>query len=521
VPVGADLDAKCAEFGWKRKIDAAFDWKHVACVQIHQDTDRFGFIMWYSGFEFVGEQPIAWWLSSRNMPDLSVAYAEQVPQYRRYFPSEPDPKHNIPELVGREATQKHWPAPGEEVKYLVHVKNAGIVPSERTDFACTIDGQVTKTADIPALAPKQETIIEVPWNWKQGHCRFLAQADTKNTLCEVSKKNNTLEFKTDAYVLVAVCEKGIIAPIEQVNNWYGSFCFEDWMRGATVDQMNQLFSRCRYDFAPQGADVSVRLGKIIVVDKLTDSRGESIDKSLNLDIFDGTWHYDMRALDEWRDLANDFDWALVHELSHQLGIIDNYQYDLSPETNLVNHKRYDRGPGGIMGGGQIGDNEHPAYADVDIAGVNLTGGHRRGFYGEYLYCIPLQNTLRVSVRGKPLANHALEIYQKDMHTGKMDKPAVFSGKTGPNGEFALANRPVPKNFTTATGCTLHPNPFGYPDVVGRNGLFLIRAQVDGRWSYGFLDIGRFVVEYARGHRDSASYPVELRPEELQEMLYLG
>lgn len=83
MPVGADLDAKCAEFGWKRKIDAAFDWKHVACVQIHQDTDRFGFIMWYSGFEFVGEQPIAWWLSSLNMPDLSVAYAEQVPQYRR------------------------------------------------------------------------------------------------------------------------------------------------------------------------------------------------------------------------------------------------------------------------------------------------------------------------------------------------------------------------------------------------------------------------------------------------------
>jgi hypothetical protein len=36
-----------------------------------------------------------------------------------------------------------------------------------------------------------------------------------------------------------------------------------------------------------------------------------------------------------------------------------------------------------------------------------------------------------------------------------------------------------------------------------------------------LDIGRFVVEYARGHRDSASYPVELRREELQEMLYLG
>jgi hypothetical protein len=99
-----------------------------------------------------------------------------------------------------------------------------------------------------------------------------------------------------------------------------------------------------------------------------------------------------------------------------------------------------------------------------------------------------------------------------MHTGKMDKPAVFAGKTGPQGEFPLPNRPVPKTFTTATGCTLHPNPFGYPDVVGRNGLFLIRAEVGGQWYYAFMDIGRFVVEFARGHKDAASYPIELRPE---------
>jgi hypothetical protein len=64
----------------------------------------------------------------------------------------------------------------------------------------------------------------------------------------------------------------------------------------------------------------------------------------------------------------------------------------------------------------------------------------------------------------------------------------------------------------ATGCTLRPNPFGYPDVVGRNGLFLVRAQVDGRWHYGFLDIERFVVEYARGRKDKATYPIELRAE---------
>ena len=63
-----------------------------------------------------------------------------------------------------------------------------------------------------------------------------------------------------------------------------------------------------------------------------------------------------------------------------------------------------------------------------------------------------------------------------MHTGKMGKPAVFVGKANAQGRFPLTNRPVPRNFTAATGCTLHPNPFGYPDVVGRNGLFLIRGE---------------------------------------------
>ena len=512
VPVGADLEAKCTECGWKAKCDPAFDWKHVACVQIHQDTDAYGFVIWYSGFEFVGDPQVRWWLSSLDQPDLAVAYAEQVPAYRRNFPSEPDPNHNIPELVGKAATEKHWPDPGEKVTYRVHVKNAGFAPSQEADFVCTIGGESVLATKVPPLKPKERTIIEVPWAWKQGSHAFVAKADPENKMCEISKKNNALEFKTDAYTLVAVCEKAIIEPIEKVNNWYGSFCFEDWMRGATADQMNRMFQRCRYDFAPKGAEVSVRVGNIILVDKMTDAAGNSIDKSLNLDIYDGTWHYPLNALDEWCDLANDFDWALTHELSHQLGVIDNYQYDLGPEPNLVNHKQYERGPGGIMGGGQTGDNVYPAYADVDIAGLNLTKGHRRGFFGEYLYCMPLQNTLVITVDGKPLADTAIEIYQKSMHTGKMDKPPVFTGKADAGGRFPLANREVPKPFTTATGCTLHPNPFGYPDVVGRNGLFLVRAQVGGAWYYGFIDIGRFVVEYARGHRDAASYPVALKAE---------
>ena len=512
VPVGGDLEAKCKKLGWKPKIDPAFDWKHVACVQLHQDTDGYGYIMWYSGFEFVGQGPIRWWLSSLDQPDIAVTFAEQVPQYRRNFPTEPDPKYNIPELVGKEANVKHWPNPGEKIKYLVHVQNAGFAPSKPTDFVCTIDGEVVKRTELPSLAPKQKMIVEVPWTWKQGPYEFVAEADTENKMCEITKKNNKLEFRTDAYALVAVCEKRIVDPIEQVNNWYGSFCFEDWMRGATIDQLNRMFRRCKYDFAPRGAEIAVRLGNIVMVNRVTDASGESVNKTLDLSPYDGTWHYDLRALDEWCDLANDFDWALNHELTHQLGIIDDYRYDLGPENNMVNHRGYDRGPGGIMGGGEIGDNEYPAYAAIDVAAFNLTRGHRRGFYGEYLYCIPKENILRLTLRDKPLANQAIEIYQRTINSEKLEGPAVFIGQTDSKGEFPLPNRPVPKTFTTATGCTLHPNPFGYPDVVGRNGLFMVRTKLDGQWYYGFVNIGRFVCEYARGHKDLGTYSIKLLSE---------
>ncbi len=509
VPVGMDLTAKCAQMGWKPTIEPGFDWRHVACVQIHQDTDDFGYTIWYSGCEFVGTKPVKWWLSSLKKPDLSITYAEQSPRYRRFFPNY-DAKY--PELAGKEATEKHWPAVGERIRYLVHVKNVGFTRSKPTDFVCRIDGKVALKKTIPALAPRQETIVSVPWTWKQGPYPFIATAGTARPQDEVSEKNNTLTFKTDAYTIDAVCERGIVAPLDGVNSFYGSFSFDDWMRGATVDRMNQLFAHSRYDFAHKGAEVSVRLDRIFLVDTIPDNAGETVDKQLGLDVFDGTWHYPVRALDEWIDLANDFDWALIHELTHQLGIIDDYQFDLGSDRNKINGKPFGQPEGGIMGGGHIGKNERPAYADVDVAGLNATRGHRRGYFGDYVFCIPAKNTLRITVDGKPLADTQVYVYQKDMDTGNLDNPAVHEGRTDAQGRLELPNRPVPKEYTTATGCTLRPGPFGYPDVVGRNGLFLIRAQVDGKWRYAFLDIGHFIVEYARGHRDAATYEVELGAE---------
>ena len=89
----------------------------------------------------------------------------------------------------------------------------------------------------------------------------------------------------------------------------------------------------------------------------------------------------------------------------------------------------------------------------------------------------------------------------------------MTGKTDDQGRYEFENRPVLNEFTTETGCTLKPNPFGHIDVVGRNALLMLRINVNGKWYYGFMDIGLFNVEYARGHTKHGNYKLEMKPED--------
>lgn len=509
---------------WLVTIEPGFDWKHIASFEIHADTGGYGFIMWHDGVEFVAAdgKPVKWWLSSLKKPDLSVTWAEQFPHYPRYSV---DYKNIYPELSPEEQKKKHWPDEGEDIYYEVHVKNVGFASSKKTDFICTIDGKTVKKATIPALKPREETIVKVPWKWKMGAYPFVAKVDTSGSMDEISKKNNILTFQTNAYTLFAICEKGMTEQVDAVNNIYGSFSFEDWLRGATVDTMNRLFRHSKYDFAPEGAKIGVRVGRIYVVDKLTNDTQSKFD----LIACDGGWSYPTTSSPEYCNLANSYMWALDHELTHQLGIIDDYNFDLGGQNNKINGKGFGQPDGGMMGGGHVGNNTQPAYADIDVAAMNMTYGHRRGFFGEYLFNVPDKNILILKVDGKPMANVEVEVYQKSMWDGTMQGEPKHRGRTDAEGRFELANRPWypiegaregqskppatgTERLTTATGCTLKPNPFGYIDVVGRNGLFMVRANMGDKWYYEFIDIGHFVCEYARGHIKEAFYTLEMKPE---------
>jgi hypothetical protein len=430
VPLETAAKDALARAGWKLTLDAGFDWKHIAAVEVHADTGGYGFIMYLDDMQFVPAadgEVTSWRLTSLDRPDLTVTWAEQVPACHRY---ELDYSKGWPEPRAGTETLQRWPNDGEAIKYIVHVRNVGRVPSPETDFGCTIDGQELATETVKVLQPDEELTIKVPWTWQTGPHAFEARVDTPNRIDEISERNNLLAFQTDAYTLRATVETGCYEKVGQVNNRLGSFSFEDWLRASTVDQMNEMMEASTYDFAPQGAKTRVRIGRILYTDKL----GPAAEQLIPADATDGGWNYPTGSAIEYCNLANTYMWALCHELTHQLGVIDDYQLDLPPEKNAVNRQPFKQPDGGSMGGGRTNGRKGAFFADMDVAGLNATYGKRRGYFGEYLYCVPLENSVTLSIDGRPLAaGTEVGVYQKKFAEG----PGVDS-----TGNGTIPNEPI-------------------------------------------------------------------------------
>jgi len=83
--------------------------------------------------------------------------------------------------------------------------------------------------------------------------------------------------------------------------------------------------------------------------------------------------------------------------------------------------------------------------------------------------------------------------------GDLPQTPVISGTSDSSGVFILPNRPVSVEITTATGHTLHANPFGRIDVVGRNGQLLVKVSRGGHEDYTWMKILSFNMAYWVGN----------------------
>jgi hypothetical protein len=494
-----------------REDHGGMDLSQVDWFQVQADTWGSGFRIWIDGLVFLPEGPSRADLPSLDRPDLDILYIQRQPFYRRYAV---DYNDRVPYLHPGTEGEKRWPDPGEPVTFRAVVANAGRTAAEGGRYTFRLDGIVEKVGDFPSLAPDQEAEVEVRWLWQQGPHTVSLETTLPAGQLEICRLNNVLTVRTDSLTFGFWVEQGVKEQMRHIANLYGSFSVADWLRGQIERYMTEgIFLGSTYQpFAPQGVVQRVRVDKLTFVPDGSLPPGGT-HAITDRDV-DGVWGYAAAGAQEYANFSGLPDTALLHELSHQLGLIDLYQLNLEKNQNDVVPLAFYQGQGGLMGGGTIEPHtsgEGPLYASHDVYGLNSTYGHRRGFYGEYLFSIPRENVLRVlDPQGIPLEGAAVRLYQKEKAAGgyRVDAVAEIEGTSDGAGELLLPNRPVIE-VNTVTGHSLKANPFGQVSVVGSNGLFLVEVLSDGSRGFGFLPLTTLNLAWARGETERAVHEVRV------------
>ncbi len=442
--------------------------------------------------------------------DLDVTYINRTPMYNRY---------NVwytvdgkPYLRPATENDKRWPAQGEMVTFTAHVINKGTLPSGSFSFKWFIDGVEVHSGTHSSLTPEEEGTENYQWVWAHsmdgesliGDHSVGFTVDPLNAIPETYESNNSLEDRTDALSLVLAVTSSLYQALETPIESKWPYSAEDWLQ-KQIAAMNAAFIRSVYPSAPNGCEERVRLDKIIIT-PTAPSTDWSEDGGFFLSVDD-------RFGNAYYDLETDVSGSLLHELTHQLGIIDMYNLDISLEIPQVldaqeqpvqmEYSTYFLFPG-LMNNPGI---KPPIYDEHTTLALNANKGYRRGYYGEYLYDVPLQTYLRIiDNQGNPAPGVTVKLYQRSSDQGlyggrfgTIDNIPEITGITDNNGLLLLTNRPVGLTTTTNTGHTLQDNPFAVINIVGKNDEFLIELTKDNHQEYKWLDITEFNTTTWRGN----------------------
>jgi sugar lactone lactonase YvrE len=278
--------------------------------------------------------------------------------------------------------------------------------------------------------------------------------------------------------------------------------------------MNQTLADSVYPVTPQGATERVRLNEIVIA---ATQPGDHL-------AHDGNWFLadDVRNPDvNWYTYEEDIDWGLVHELSHQIAIIDLYASNVNPVNvhvldgeGLPSNFGFEWANGGLMVGGDTAPHNNPhLYSSHSAGGISSTKGYRSNYYGAYQYDIPAQNHLQVlDNQGNPANGVHVALYQRSgpfswVGLPTIDNVAEISGTTGTDGRFTLTNRSAHGGTTTRVGQELRDNPFGLIDIVGTQNVFLIKLSVEQHVEFHWLDITQLNLAYWMGDTISHTFTI--------------
>ena len=470
--------------------------------------------------------------------DLGVTHIERLPRFRRYEYC----GHPFLEVVpcpGQE-NLKRWPDPGETVELIAHVWNFGDAASGTFDYEWKIDGRTIAKDQHNGIASGERSEFKFSMQWPdaQSNPVITFTLDPDDNIRELIEDNNSIDDWIKGYTLGVSFSPTVYESLRLSNEEGRTIQSpERWIHD-NVEFLNQLFIE---------ADLKdrIRVDMLYITDKEW-----HIPPSLRF-YMDGWWRIwhgeDSFYSPEGYERRPEIDLGLLHEWMHQLGVIDIYWMNIEtnevllPDANRPEQKAacgsgYQEWEEGcyllpeelqdIMSG-----TEYIRIGPHTAGGLRSNYGHRRGYFGEYLYDTPETTIVKIlDKRGNPVSDAVLRFHQKkwqfsdepvpeegpltdeihDIEEGQViGATPDFELTTDENGLAVLPNRGM-AGPVTLTGHQLRPNPFATIDVVGTNGIFLIEMEGAECTNYDWLTIFELNLAYWDGQTDEAVFTKTLR-----------
>ena len=485
---------------------------------------------------YCDDPPIAWPPESvfDGGIDLAVTYIERLPRYPKYKVSlfaerwqcaYPHDQPMGPVVCPDNEGVKRNPEPGETVQLIAHVRNFGNAGVGQFDYVWRIEDEVLETGTQEGLVSggSAEFSIDYVWPDEDENPVVTFEVDTENQIDEVFEINNAVHDWIRGHTLGIYFSEETYESLKLSAEVEGEFQSpEHWFRN-NLDRLNELLIEA-------GVEDRVRTELFYVASERT--LGSKHELRWLMDGWWGIWHNaPAYSLDGYRGRM-EIDGGLLHEMLHQLGVIDIYQMTLwDDQVQLPDANRR----GELAGCGldywnlptdcfafptdihDIMVDHYIPYIGVHTAGaLRVNAGHRRGFYGEYLFDTPANVNLEiVDKNGNPISNVELRFYQSvekqfDAHwLPFVDDTVEFTVTTNSQGIAELPNRGH-TGILTATGHQLRPNPFGVINVVGNNGIFIIEMESDQCTNYEWLTLVELNLAYWDGQTEHAEFTKTLR-----------
>jgi len=487
--------------------------------------------------------------------DLNVGFIHRQPEYERFHVD----FNGDQKIAAGYENQKHWPDPGELCTWTAHVFNKGDVPAFNVAYEWRFDGVVVHSGVIDVMNPNERVLLtwQRPWpadvvqtvpidpgaeiyqpakyERAVGYHSVECVLDPADAIDEPNEWNNRVKNYINAIQFHFYMEQHTYDELSNKKNFVETYSPEDWARLQLLGLQRKLYV--------SGGEQRFRLSMLEVVpDGTLDPGGTHEPIGQVTWTTDAVWGFDWPS--EYLEMHRKrIDQALVHELGHQIGLIDIYQYDVATANMLIRHNGalvagtalmppvspwnvlygnerywYDNGVARIdqTGRGAMANTAARFFSAGSVAGMNRNLGLRRGFFGDYLGAIPQgQITLRlVDYPDVPVAGAAIRVFQRERDATVPDNPK-FSGTTDANGRWTFPSTTLPG----WSGGIAVNNPwsswhggflYNAPDPLGRNAPLIVEAVWnDGveHVEYHFIEPDDLNIAFSQGHTDDYTYTI--------------